>query len=66
MTLFSNQTTGGKRALIPNADARTYLKYFCRKKLKKLKDGKEKRQFEEGMKQYIYNEVEKMTDESLS
>ena len=31
-----------QRALIPNADARRYLKYFSKKYLKKLKEGQEK------------------------
>ena len=66
-TVLKSKDRRKDRALIPNVDARSYLKYFCKKILKKLKDGKEKTQFEEeGMKEFVQEEVVKMNDESLS
>ena len=66
-TVLKSKHRRKDRALIPNTDARSYLKYFCKKLLKKLKDGKEKTQFEEeGMKEFVQEEVVKMNDESLS
>ena len=66
-TVLKSHHRRKQRALIPDADARIYLKYFCKKILKKLKDGKEKTPFEEQeMKEFIQYQVEKMNDDSLS
>ena len=66
-TVLKSHHRRKQRALIPDADARIYLKYFCKKILKKLKDGKDKTPFEEQeMKQFIQYQVEKMNDDSLS
>ena len=54
-------------ALIPNADARRYLKYSSKKYLKKLKEGQEKNpDMEEYMKNFIMEDVHKLRQPALT
>ena len=56
-----------QHALIPNADARSYLKYMCKKYLKKLKEGEGKSpQLEYYMKNFIMDHVNKMHQPALT
>ena len=56
-----------QRALILNADARRYLKYFSKKYLKKLKEGKGKNpQMEQYMKDFIMEDVHKLRQPALT
>ena len=51
-----------QRTLIPNADARSYLKYIAKKYLKKLKEGQEKNSdMEQYMKNFIMQHVHKLS-----
>ena len=55
-----------QRALIPNSTARKYLKYFCKKILRKLKTGEEKiGEEEEIMENFVSEEVTKMDHPAL-
>ena len=56
-----------QRALILNADARRYLKYFSKKYLKKLKEGEGKNpQMEQYMKDFIMEDVHKLRQPALT
>ena len=56
-----------QRALIMNADARRYLKYFSKKYLKKLKEGEGKNpQMEQYMKDFIMEDVHKLRQPALT
>ena len=56
-----------QRAIIPNADARRYLKYISKKYLKKLKEGQEKSaEMEEYMKNFIMEHVRKLNQPALT
>ena len=66
-TLLKSRHRRKQRALIPDCDARRSLKYFCRKVLNKLKEGQQKTQNEEeGMEEYVGEQVAKMNDPSLA